>query len=131
MISRLGTTFVAGVFVVVSVASVKAGEWQQLGQQYLDYRTNPVAIQAKADGPAVSRIKLQVRESPLEIQNVKVFLVGGESFDVSVNAYVGPGRETRVIEIPAGSKAIEKVEVTYRSRSTGGRLALIRLLGAS
>jgi hypothetical protein len=131
MISRLGTACVAGVFVVVSVAGARATEWQQLGQRYVDYRTNPVAIRANPDGPAVSTIKLQVRESPLEIQNVKVFLAGGESFDVTLNVYVGPGRETRVIEIPAGPKAIEKVELTYRNRSTRGRLPLVRLLGAS
>jgi hypothetical protein len=131
VISRLGTAFVVGLFVVGSVATVWAEDWQQLGQQYVDYRTNPVAIQAKADGPAVSRIKLQVKERSLEIQDVKVFLAGGESFGVTLNSYLGPGRETRDIEVPAGPKAIEKVEFTYRSGSTGRRLALVRLLGAS
>jgi len=129
--ARLGTTLFTGLCVVASAGVAGAADWQQLGQQYVDYRTSPVVIQVRPDAPPVSQVKLQVKDSAIAITGVKVVLAGGESFDVTLNAWVAAGRETRVIDVPGGPKAVQKVELSYRSGSSDSKLALLKLVGAS
>ena len=131
VIARLGTTLFTGLCVVASAGVAGAADWQQLGQQYVDYRTSPVVIQVKPEAPPVSQLKLQVRDSAVEISSVKVVLSSGESFDVTLKVWVAPGRETRAIDVPGGPKAVQKVEFSYHSGSSDSKLALVKLLGAS
>jgi hypothetical protein len=117
--------------VLASAAAARAEEWQRMGQAYVDFRSNPVVVSVSTDAGAVSKIKVQVKESALEVRDVKVFLAGGESFDVTVDTYIGAGKETRPIDVPGGPKAIEKVEVKYRGGSSGEPMPLLRVLGES
>jgi len=129
--SRNMAAIVLGAVLLGSATGAAAAGWLQLGQQYVDYRSKSVVIAVKSDAPSLTQLKLQVRESALGIDDVKVYLAGGESFDVPLNAYVAAGRETRTIEVPGGAKTVEKVELTCHDVSTSGRLALVRLLGTS
>ena len=128
---RISTAVLLGAAAVGWAAVAAAGDWMQLGQQYVDYRSKAVVVAVKADAPTLNQLKLQVKESALEIDSVKVYLAGGDSFDVALKAYVAAGRETRAIDIPGGPKSVEKVEFTYHDGSGSGKLALVRLLGTS
>ncbi len=129
--SRNTATLWLGAVLLGSATGAEAAGWLRLGQQYVDYRSKSVVIAVKPDAPSLTQLKLQVSESALGIDNVKVYLAGGDSFDVPLNAYVGAGRETRAIEVRGGAKTVEKVELTCHDVSTSGRLALVRLLGTS
>jgi hypothetical protein len=129
--SSFRTLLVTGVCLVGSATVVGAADWQQLAQQYVDGRTNPAVITVKPEAPTVSQLKLQVRQSALEIVGLKVVLADGDSFDVPLKVWLAAGRETNSIEVPGGPKAVQKVELSYRGFSSDGRLALIRLFGAS
>ncbi len=121
----------AGLCVLGTAAVAAAADWQQLGKQIVDYRTTTVVITVKPQSPAPAKLKLQVNDNALQIDSVKVVPASGEAFDVALNAWVGPGRTTRAIEIPGGPKAIERVEVACRNGTNDTRLARITLLGAS
>jgi hypothetical protein len=116
-----------GLCLVLAAATAGAEGWQRLGQRIVDYRTNPEVITVVGDPGAFAKLRLLVRESPLEILNVKVYVADGQTFDVTLNKYLGPGRETRAIEIPGGPKAIQKVEFTYKKGSEGSRLPVVQL----
>jgi hypothetical protein len=131
VMTRVGTALVAGLCVIASTAAAGAAGWQQVGQQYVDYRTSPVVFQVKPDAPALTQLKLLVRGSAFEIDRVTVTLASGKSFEVTLNAFVAPGRETRAIDIPGGPQAVQRVELVYRSGSRDGKIALVKLLGAS
>jgi hypothetical protein len=77
-----------------------------MGQENVDFSSNLVVVPVSTDASAVSKIKVQVKESALEVRDVKVFLAGGESFDVALKAYLGAGDETRAIDLPGGPKVI-------------------------
>ncbi len=102
-----------------------------MAQWYVDFRSNPVAIPVSSEVGTVAKLKLQVKQSALEIVDVKVFIAGGESFDVALKAYLGAGDETRVIDIPGGPKVIEKVELTYRGGANDETIPLVRVFGAN
>ena len=132
MRSKSVVPFVMFFCVLASAAAVRAGEWQRLGQEYVDFRSNPVVVSVSPDAGAVSKVRVQVKENALEVREVKVFLAGGQSFDVTVDTYLGAGKETRPIDVPGGPKAIEKVEVKYRTTASDeDPIPLLRVLGAS
>ncbi len=125
-LSRSLVLFV-GLCLVLVAATVGAEGWQRLGQKVVDYRTTPAVITVVGDPGTFAKLNLMVRESSLEIVNVKVYVADGQTFDVTLKQYVSPGRETKAIEIPGGPKAIQKVEFTYRKGSDGSRLPVVQL----
>ena len=120
-----------GLCLVLAAATVGAEGWQRLGQRIVDYRTTPEVITVVGDPGAFAKLSLQVRESSLEIVNVKVYVADGQTFDVTLNKYLGPGGETPAIEIPGGPKAIQKVEFTYKKSAGGSRLPFVQLVASN
>jgi hypothetical protein len=131
MSSRSTVSFVGAACFLATAVTAAAGDWQRLGQAYVDLRSNPVVVRVSSDAGALAKLRVQVKENALEIVNVKVFLAGGESFDDALKAYLGPGDQSRVIDIPGGPKVIEKVELTYRGGANAERVPLVRVFGAS
>lgn len=113
----------------LAAVSAVAADWRVLGEKVVDFRKNPEAVVAKADAGAFAKIRVEVKQANLELQNVKVLFSDGQSFDAPLNAYLGAG-SGRVIDLPA-AKSIEKIEFTCRPVSTEGRVALVRILGSN
>ena len=112
-----------------SIVPAMAAGWQALGERIVDFRTNPETVVTKAGQGTFAKIKIEVKETNIEIQNVKVVFDDGQSFDVALNKYMGAG-SSRVIDLPT-AKAIQKVEFSYRPASAGSKLAVVRLLGSN
>ncbi len=131
MKSRLIVSVVVAAGILAWATTARAEGWRRLGQAYVDYHHNPVAVSLDSRAGTFSRIKLQVKENALEIRDIKVFTGRGDSFDVPVNKYLGAGKATKAIDVPGGPKAIEKVEVNYHDVSNDRMLPLVRILGES
>lgn len=127
MRSNRSLVLLVGLCLVLAAATVGAEGWQQLGQTVVNYRTNPEVITVVGNPGAFAKLSLRVRETSLEIVSVKVYVADGQTFDVTLNKYLGPGKETKAIEIPGGPKAIQKVEFTYKKGSDGSRLPVVQL----
>ena len=116
----------------LAALNAQAAQWQPLGQMYVDFRSDPTVIPASSGSTLFSNLKIEVKDHPLEIENVRVFLASGKSFDVKLNAYVAPGRTTKEIAIPGGPAVVERAQVTYKNATpTEERMPLVRLLGES
>jgi hypothetical protein len=131
MRSKFSSVFLVGLCFVLAVTVVTAEEWQRVGQRVVDFRNNPEVITVVGNTGTFAKLKLQVKESSLEIAGLKVYLADAGTFDVTLNKYLGPGGETKVIEIPDGPKAIQKVEFTYKTTAEGARMPLVRLLASN
>jgi hypothetical protein len=127
MRSNRSLVLFVGLCLVLAASTVGAEGWQQLGQRIVNYRTNPEVITVVGDPGAFTKLSLAVKEGPLEIVSVKVYVADGQTFDVTLNKYLAPGKETRAIEVPGGPKAIQKVEFTYRKGADGSRMPLVQL----
>ncbi|MDD5562778.1 MAG: hypothetical protein PHQ91_03615 [Thermoanaerobaculaceae bacterium] len=125
--ARVACLVVVGL--AASIVPAMAAGWQALGERIVDFRTNPEAVVAKATDGTFSKVKIEVSQTNMEIQNVKVVFDDGQSFDVALNKYMGAG-SSRVIDLPS-AKAIQKVEFTYRPASSGSKVALVRILGSN
>lgn len=112
-----------------SIVPAMAADWQALGERIVDFRTNPETVVAKVSEATFAKIKIEVKQTNIEIQNVKVVFDDGQSFDVALNKYMGAG-SSRVIDLPT-AKAIQKVEFSYRPASAGSKVALVRVLGSN
>ena len=112
-----------------SIVPAMAADWQALGERIVDFRTNPETVVAKVSEATFAKIKIEVKQTNIEIQNVKVVFDDGQSFDVALNKYMGAG-SSRVIDLPT-AKAIQKVEFSYRPASSGSKIALVRVLGSN
>lgn len=113
----------------LAAVSAVAADWQALGEKVVDFRKSPEVVTAKTDAGAFAKLKIEVKQANMEVQNVKVLFSDGQSFDVALNGYFGAG-SSRVIDLPA-AKPIGKVEFTCRSVSSEGRVALVRILGSN
>jgi hypothetical protein len=112
-----------------SIIPAMAADWQALGERIVDFRTNPETVVAKTGEGTFSKIKIEVKQTNMEIQNVKVVFDDGQSFDAALNKYMGAG-SSRVIDLPS-AKVIQKVEITYRPASSGSNVALVRIFGSN
>lgn len=112
-----------------SIVPAMAADWQALGERIVDFRTNPETVVAKDSEATFAKIKIEVKQTNIEIQNVKVVFDDGQSFDVALNKYMGAG-SSRVIDLPT-AKAIQKVEFSYHPASSGSKIALVRVLGSN
>lgn len=119
----------AAVTLLLSIVPASAADWRPLGDRAMDFRANPVTVETAAGAGAVSKIKLEVKESNLEILNVKVTFVDGQTFNVDLNKYIGAGG-SRIIDLP-GAKEIRRVEFTYRKASAeSNRIAVVKIFGS-
>ncbi len=127
---RLATRVVCLVVVglAASIVPAMAAEWKALGERIVDFRTNPETVVAKVGEAAFSKIKIEVKQTNIEIQNVKVIFDDGQSFDAALNKYMGAG-SSRVIDLPT-AKAIRRVEFSYRPASAGSKIALVSIFGS-
>ena len=131
MRSNRSLVLLVGLCFVLTASVVTAEDWQLLGQRVVDFRNNPEVVTAAGGARTFAKIKLQVKESSLEIAALKVYLADAPAFDVTLNQYLGPGGATKVIEIPDGPKAIQKVEFTYKRGTEGPRMPMVRLLASN
>jgi len=115
---------------LVSIGSARAADWRPLGELAIDYRTNPVSMDAAAGAGAVSKLKFEVKQANLEINNVKVTFADGQTFNLDLNKYIGAGSSS-VIDLPS-AKEVQKVEFTYKKYSTAEtvRIGLVKILGS-
>ena len=123
--------FLVGLCLVVAAVTMGAEGWHQLGQKVVNFRSNPDVITTVGDPVPFAKLRLQVKESALDIVDVKVYVADGQTFNVTLNKYLRPGAESSVIEVPGGPKVIQKVEFSYRKSPEGSRLPLVRLLASN
>ncbi len=116
---------------LLSIVPARAADWRPLGERALDFRTNPVTIEAASGAGPVAKIKIEVKQSNLEIGNLKVTFADGQTFDVDLNKYIGAG-SSRVVDLPS-AKEVQRVEFSYKKYSTGEteRIGIVKILGAA
>ena len=65
------------------------------------------------------QLKLKITNAPLKMLDMKVHFDNGDVFDVSLRSQIRQGGESRVIDLPGGSRSIRRIEFWY---STAGVL---------
>jgi len=99
--------------------------WQLLGQATMGARIETEVIQVGRQDGRFRRIRLDVKQSDVEILALKVVYGNGAPEEIQVRQVFKAGSSSRAIELKGGDRFISQIIVTYRSRGP----AVIQVLG--
>ncbi len=112
-------------------AVIYAQEWRLLGERKVSRKVERDKIMVTVKKGTFRKIKLKVRGAGVNFKKVRVFFGNGKPFDVNIARFIGPGGETRIIDLPGGLRVIKKVVFFYKTRGRGKIRATVRLWGRS
>lgn len=110
-------------------ASRAQGVWVYLGQSNVDgARDHDNIVVTRARG-AFHAIQIHVEKSAIEFDRVIVHYGNGTGEPIPIRSVIPAGGQTRVIDLPGGSRFIRSVEFYYARANFNGLKPKVRLFG--
>jgi len=109
--------FIAAVF-TLSFATISWSNYQQwnfIGDKKVNFLIDRDVIHVTGNDN-YRQIKIKVTEGPVHILDMDVYFENGDKFDVSIRNRIPKGGESRVIDLPGGSRSIKKIEFWYETK---------------
>lgn len=104
--------------------------WEKLGERHVDAKADKDVITVGRDDGVFTAIQLQVDGSALAMFEIKVVFGNGETFEPNTRVVFGKDTRSRVIDLPANTRVIKRVEFKYRDLPGGGK-AKVELWGST
>ena len=126
-LSVLGLLLCAFLFIGISEAAQRRGQWQLLGEQEVDFKNDRDRIDVKRASGPYRDLRIEVRDAPIEINEMIITFGDGEKFRPKIKARFREGRGSHVINLPGKRRSIDGVEFVYHSisrREGKGKLLL-------
>ena len=117
MRSMKSILFVVAIF-SLSLATISWSNYQQwkfIGDKKVNFLIDRDVIHVTGNDN-FSQIKLKVTEGPVHILDMDIYFENGDKFDVSIRNKIPRGGESRVIDLPGGSRSIKKIEFWYETK---------------
>ena len=117
MRSMKSILFVVAIF-SLSFATISWSNYQQwkfIGDKKANFLIDRDVIHVTGNDN-FSQIKLKVTEGPVHILDMDIYFENGDKFDVSIRNKIPRGGESRVIDLPGGSRSIKKIEFWYETK---------------
>ncbi|MGA9378380.1 MAG: hypothetical protein WBV73_06380 [Phormidium sp.] len=111
-----------------SIAPSLANGWEFLGQRSVRLVTDRDVIPVNSRRE-YARIKLEVKETGIEIFNMTVTLRNGRTLNVPLRQFIGKNQQSRAIDLPGRDRSIRYVTLIYRSRPGSTERAIVKLYG--
>ena len=89
--------------------------WNLIGEKKVSFLVDKDIIQVKGNDN-YRQIKLKAKDGPVHILDMDVHFENGDKFDVAIKQKFANGGESRVIDLPGGSRNIKKIEFWYEAR---------------
>lgn len=110
------------------VASNEPG-WHHIGHTTASFKMQNESI-AVLGADEFTALKLKVTDAKLHIERLQVFYESGDMEEIDIRKHMGPGTESRDIQLKHPDKDIKKVAFTYKTdANAGGTKADIDLYG--
>src|SRR3982751_612080 len=97
------------------------GEWNKLGERWVDGTHDRDVIPVGARQGAYRRIMIVVENSALEMNDVVVHFSDGSSFSPATRHVFAANTRSHVIDLPGARRDIRSVEFRYGNLPGGGR----------
>lgn len=111
-----------------SIAPALANGWEYLGERSVRLVTERDVIPVRT-GKQFARLKLEVKETGIEILSMTVTLRNGVTLNTPMRQYIGKNKQSRVIDLPGRDRSIRYVTLIYRSRPGSTERAIVKLYG--
>lgn len=111
------------ILLVISIASLSFAtiststnqQWKFIGDKKVNFLIDRDVIHVTGN-ENYRQIKLKVTDGPVHILDMDIYFENGDKFDVSIRNKIPQGGESRVIDLPGGSRSIKKIEFWYETK---------------
>ena len=93
----------------------KTQQWVLIGEKKVSFLIDHDVIQATGNAN-YSKLKVKVKDGPVHIIDMDVHFENGDKFDVALKQKLPKGGESRVIDLPGGSRNVRKIEFWYETK---------------
>lgn len=107
----------------------RPGTWELLGTQTVGFATDRDVVRVGRQDGRFRAIKLRVRGNAIEMLDLKVVYGNGQPDDLTVRSRIRAGGETRAIDLKGERRAIQEVQMVYKSRSNFKGRATVEVYG--
>jgi len=90
-------------------------QWVLIGERKVSFLIDHDVIQATGNDNS-SKLKVKVKDGPVHIIDMDVYFENGDKFDVALKQKIPKGGESRVIDLPGGSRNVRKIEFWYETK---------------
>ena len=90
-------------------------QWIKIGERKVSFIADHDVINVTGNDN-FSQLKFKVKDGPVHFLDVDVHFENGDKFDVSIKQRIPINGETRVIDLPGGSRNIKKIEFWYETK---------------
>jgi hypothetical protein len=102
--------------------------WEKLGSRMVNHTVDHDLILAGLQG-TFRKIRIDVDGADLEMVDVKVHYMNGQTDDIPIRHHFQQGSWSRVIDLEGGSRIIKSVEFWYRTDGHGKGRANVDVFG--
>ena len=124
-----------GVAVMIGVSLLGTGIAQarseQLGCRKVGFLVDRDVVSVSRLEGRYKSVRLSVAGNAIFLNDVKIVYANGIVDDYPVRALVAAGSETRAIELKGERRAINQIELTYRSRPSFKGRATVCVIGST
>jgi hypothetical protein len=100
-----------------ALARRRDGKWVELGCQQVSFiGKDRDSIKVGRSEGRFKAIKLAARGNDVEMLDLKVIYANGEPDDIPVRSLIRAGRETNALDLKGRDRAIDRIDMVYRSR---------------
>lgn len=90
-------------------------QWQFIGDKKVNFLIDRDVIHVTGNDN-YRQVKLKVTNGPVHILDMDIYFENGDKFDVAIRSRIPQGGESRVIDLPGGSRSIKKIEFWYETK---------------
>ena len=90
-------------------------QWNLIGEKRVSFAIDRDVIHVTGNDN-YRQLKLKIKDGPVHILDMDVHFENGDKFDVSIKQRIAQGGESRVIDLPGGSRNIKKIEFWYETK---------------
>lgn len=102
-------------FIFFSFTTADTQQWVLIGERKVNFLIDHDVIQV-AGNDNYRQLKVKVKDGPVSIKDMDVHFDNGDKFDVALKQKLAQGSESRVIDLPGGSRNLKKIEFWYETR---------------
>lgn len=91
--------------------------WELLGSAKVNFLRDKDVIEVKSSN-MFTAIRFSVNDKDIHLNDLKIHLINGDIIQPAVSEEIPAGGQSRIIELAADGRTINKIEFKYRSRGS-------------
>ena len=104
-------------------------KWVKLGDRTVNYTVDHSEIVFEGLNANVSALRVKVRKGAINLHRCVVYYQDNQTHEIDILNSIPAGQESKVIELPAPAKTINKLVFTYDTKNRATQKAEVEVLG--